>query len=618
MHLRFQCAMTSQDDDAAVEIINSFALMSVQALCDQLSSFLHIEKRLEGFVFDNSEMSWEVQWNGNIDANDWSEASAPRVFNNPEFRRALRNILTRGRILTRRFGFCAIYYLKKTARVMWWRRYLKADALERANLGLPLGVVEPNMAVFERVSPKSCPLDGEIRVRFVGPYASQAEKYDTVVFDAGASFKPTPQKMYEHMRAARARTVLSEIGKSMREEINTYHTRQNANVVPTSEFYDLIDEYHRLEEVRANYMNAEAQLSQTSVIYQVRKADLRPANVEEIPQSRLFEDTTVLQEKLRQVSEVERFTLEEAQERIDAINYNMNGGRVTGEDLSQQVQARRMALGRPSPYDEVVTLPQTVELAHYGRPSIIHDLTYLEQHFRESIAACMKVPRTMTEGTTARTGAIVNHESQMFNGTRNMETAEQRLLDETVLRERAFHRTFFEFIYNTVFGALDIDELDKTFIYLSLVETSLSSDEGATELGLALAERSSAIKRSQETRSYIRKLFDSLEECPRALARLHFQPNQTREIVNQITGLLNLYNNGLIDAASMESRVQVLYGPEIKINKQAVALPLLKFKKKRRKRNRSDGIDDPFDDVPRPNKRPRKNKDRRPQIEEMQ
>lgn len=565
-------------------VILPHALLEVQSLCLGHALILQLEQRLASLAFDNAAAPWHVEWATGADADPGSGATparpfCPHIYNNDEFRADIRLFLTTARSHVRRFGFCAYYYLKPAPLARWWIEYLQADASRRRALGLPMGMVRPDQAVFSLEPPTKSgdaaflgPLKAEMCARFVANAEDAERLYEVGFFIDNAQFMATPTAMWQNSRAACA-----SVAPALQAVMRAGHEASHANsVVPSSEFYDLIDLQRQLTEVRTNHLNAEAQAVQTAVVWQVQPADLRDTSMEQAPESRLFQTSTILEERLAQLSEIQTYTMAEAQERLDRIRGQVSGaGGSGGGDADHIAAARRLQYGRPSPMEEAVSLPPSARLAHFSRPTTVFDLAALEHQFRVAIAAAMKVPLSVVEGAAdpGRSGGSTTT-AHFFNG-QTAETSQERSLAATTVHERAFYTAFFGSVYQSVFGPLDVAEIERAHLWLQQREADLAERAGATlrpnQLALEMAGESAA----QETESpqqqqqharasvrVLRRTLHQLERVPGARARLVFQSDDS---LNQLTGLLALYDRGLIAPQALQRPVHALYGSHIKI-----------------------------------------------------
>jgi hypothetical protein len=229
----------------------------------------------------------------------------------------------------------------------------------------------------------------------------------------------------------------------------------------------------------------------------------------------------------------------------------------------------------------MVELGEESQLAHVSRPTAIVRLDEQELNFRRAVAAAMKLPFTMTEGSAASGGGGPKEESTFFNGARSIESVEEKQLAATVLRERAFYSVFFEHIYASVFGTLDMQEMERA---QEQYETLLHDMKRARNLGrelarelagtdappadtkarhdeaLALAGTKDARRKVRTSITRVRAILLRMQASGRGGASLVFQPGMTRDAINQLTGLLAIFDRGLLAAKTLQPFVQAVFG----------------------------------------------------------
>jgi len=587
-------------------IVLPYAMTVVQQLTSRNSIIIQMEERLESYVFDSSDIPWFIAFDsdppdvadriGNAAATA-SDAPPPRtkskpfcpaIFNNQEFRTASRKFLARGRRLVRRFGFCAYWSLKPAALARWWSEYLRADATRRGYLGLPFDIIAPDEGIFTLETPKEKwfgPLKRVLRVR-----ALNAEEDDYVyhIFDESADFIKTPESMWQ---ASCAATVHPSQPRLHQEGMTGGLA---LSVVPKTVFYDLVDMLHQLQETRQNHLNAESQAAQTLIVVHTRPVNLKEASMQNTPETRLFDGSTVLEEKLNQVGEVKLYNLQQAKAMIDYLK-NAAGAAGDQEETPQLVKMRRAQLGRPSPVEELVHLPEETQLAHVSRPTAIIRLDEMELNFRRAVASVLKLPFSMTEGSAASNGGLKD-EAHFFNGARSIESVEEKQLSATVLRERAFYASFFEQVYANVFGPLDLKEMQQAH---TAYEAMLDDMRYAKNVGKALARELAGaptpdkaadltarrnevleIAGSKEARKKVRvsivrvrELIERMQTHGRGCASLIFEPGTTREAMHQLTGMMAVSELGVVSAKVLEPFVQAVFGAKVKLREPPAPSP---------------------------------------------
>jgi hypothetical protein len=575
-----------------------YAMMMVQDLAARNSVIKQMEERVASYVFDSSDTPWFVRFDtekGSADEpatrattrgagagglTQQKNAFYPDIFNGPEYRLALRRFMETARNIVRRFGFCAYYVLKPGAVARWWKEYMTAGPARRTLLGLPMGIIEPDQAIFTIEPPEKDTWMGPLRrVLRVTALGAGDKDYIYHVFDQDATFVATPESMWNASAARQhhpARTHLMQhgIGDGL-----AY------SAIPSSEFYDLVDMMQHLQETRQNHLFAESQVAQTLIIVQAKPPNLRDTGPQNIPTSRLFEPTTVLEERLNQVAEVRTWTLTQAKEHLDQLQARLGGRGGDMEDAPKIVKDRRAALGRPSPVEEMIELSEDMQLAHVSRPTAILRLDEVELNFRRAVASALKLPFSMTEGSAASNGGLKD-EAHSFNGARSVESLEEKQLAATVLRERAFYSTFFEHVYAVTFGDIDMRELQNAQdMYESMLAEMKQGKRLGEQLGRELAgmhdaaqeakdekqraaEAAAQVASSKEDRQRVRvslrRVRDLVERMHcrgSGFAQLVFQPGMTRDAINQLTGLLAIFDRGVLSAKTLEPFVQDVFGP---------------------------------------------------------
>lgn len=591
-----------------------YAMIMVEELAGRSSILKQMEERVASMVFDSSDTPWFItvdvdkpaaakavkrlnqrlpvtegkgggEGEGEGASSKTNEPFYPDIFNCPEFRQALRRFLERARNLIRRYGFCAFWVLKAAALARWWQEYITADAARRAELGLPFGVVEVDQAIFTFEEPEKRdawlgPMHRVIRVR---PLYASDKDYDYHVYDQDAAFIPTPATMWQagtssDIHPSRLDVVQQGVGDGLR-----------LSVIPTSEFYDLVDMHQLLQETRLNHLFAESQAAQTLIVAHTKPINLKDTGIQNTPESRQFHASTVMDERINQAEETRMYTLAQAKKHLDWLQMRIAGNEMTGDTGPQIVKARRRALMRPSPVDEMIELNEDMQLAHVSRPTAILRLDEVELNFRRAVASAMKLPFSMTEGSAASNGGLKD-EAHFFNGARSVESVEEKQLAATVLRERAFYMTFFEHVYAVTFGDVDMRELQRAQdTYEKMLSEMKTAKRLGEQLGRELAgmhdasetareakrrEAEEAIERArskterQTVRVSLRRVRSLIQQMHRrggGFARLTFQPGMTRDAINQLTGLLAIFDRGVLSAKTLEPYVQDVFGAGAKL-----------------------------------------------------
>lgn len=135
-------------------VIHPWSLIYATIMADADAEILKCEKFLDTLTWDASEVPHYVEWGpaeavaAASDGTSRRDLLRPEMFNNPDYQRKLRPVMTRARVLARRFGFFGVWMFDRKRMINWFIAYLLADAPTRAQMDLPYGIIDPTKGLF--------------------------------------------------------------------------------------------------------------------------------------------------------------------------------------------------------------------------------------------------------------------------------------------------------------------------------------------------------------------------------------------------------------------------------------------------------------------------------------
>jgi len=225
-----------------------------------------------------------------------------------------------------------------------------------------------------------------------------------------------------------------------------------------------------------------------------------------------------------------------------------------------------LAFRRPYIFENRVSLPENIGVAHHIRPSIINDVSKMDREFQNAVAEAfgLRVPDSL--------GGMdqVNPQRARRSYLQSMDSH----LENIISRERTWVIALFSHMYSRLFNALDLETLEETEVKLTEMHTSLKeATKAAREFKEQVAaayvipsEQENAIvpveqkdpklevyKREKAEirlkKNYFRGLIQSIKQRGDAIARLVFVPDASQKDI----ATLDFIATTLIDRGLLKS-----------------------------------------------------------------
>lgn len=596
-------AANNSDDDANLSRIVWPPMLLVAAhFADTHPGIQAVERYLEELVFDDDEEPWAIEYvlltglGYAVPMADVPESRIlePAFLNAPEARSAIRRYLTQGMKHVRRFGFCVYAVLRGMDVVKWWRDYLETPPALRLDMGLPAVVLDLDEVLLryrQRIDGVGQPLMRELAAE-LATEASRATrggsaKYDIVVYNRGADLVSVPADVY----VASMRQAASMRAPALERLAEVMDDRGIAGVVqPRTALYALAQEYDRLCRSERNHMNAEFARSTQHMIVQARPLQTTQPTPETSTTAQLYDDHTSVSAMVNFAQEQQLYTLSAASQVLEehrrAMDAALGRGHGSTGPPPSTVDLDRIQYAHSHYTDRPVKLPEFIQLSHLSTPDVINDLTQMREQLAAGIAAAYAVPmEVVLRGASGRAGsgggAPVRRERQLMGGLRTIETEADRVEHGLILRERALASSLFTHMYMRAIAPLDVAALDD--LQSQLEERQAQVDPGDERLALVAVlpqhgnannnsnnNTNNTKKRSREraTLGEVRDLVDELRTSLAArgsIARLSFKYSRSAENSARLSGLLELYDRGLIEYTQLQEPARALFGPEVKL-----------------------------------------------------
>lgn len=609
-----------RESQRARRYVLAHALVVLNRYCDFDPTVHTCERVLEERAFDDEDTPWFVAWgrlvkpDGAAAANDSTHAlQYPVTFNAPEYRHALRSFLVRARIAVRRFGFVGVWALKPPMHAHWWHTYMTALPGERPALGLPFGVTEPtDVAFYEEWETAGSPMR-TLQAEFVN--TSRARHATVAVFvDTHCVLVQTPPELFSSVLRRAGGGGMSDQTIPALAHVMDKTDSAFGTSVPRTPLFETMRDRHLLDETKDYHMDAEAWASQPLILYSAQMPNMRDTSLEEASTAELYANETPMQVRIAQAEQQHLYTLDQAMMRINDMQ-----SAVAGSSMGQRVadpthvtnvaQSKRVAYGRPTRFDTMETLPEFMRVAHVASASVINNVHDQTERYRADVAAAFGVPLVFIDpgaaGVAGQNASLRPSNalgSAFGNGAggssaSGIETPSERALTQRVRTEREFAARLFTFAYAMSERALDVPELDAVLESLDAVrdemhnakrarklleravnDASTPEDQAAAELLLekqreqeAAAYPKKAHDHVKLTRRQVRALMEELQAAPHQFgATIVFEQSVTHDAINTLSGLLRLFDRGLLEEKALEPFAQAVFGSALKLRPKAI------------------------------------------------
>jgi hypothetical protein len=577
------------DDEPAGRIVWPPIIAASAHFADTHPIVQAVERYLEQIVFDDAEEPWAVEYvllPGDSHALTTEEVPDDRVMqpaflNSPYARTAIRRFLSQGLKHVRRFGFCVYAVLRGNDAIKWWRDYLEKPPAQRADAGLPAIVIDLS-EVLLRYEPRADGIGGALMRKLTAELATapgaaaNMGKYDLVVYDNSADLVPVSSDLY----LASWRNVAA-LRLPVLERLNELNQRNGAAgaVQPRTALYALAQEYDRVCRSERNHMNAEHARSTQQMVVQTRPLQATQPAPESMTTGQLFDDQTPIAAMMNLAQEQQLYTLSAAADVFEEHRRAMAA--VTGTRLGQGAQPStadrdRVVYAHSHFSDHPVKLPEFMQLGHLSTPDVINDLAQMQLQLAAGIAAAYAVPMdvAMRGQSNGPSSAPVRRERTLMGGLRTIETESDRVEHEIILRERQRVNELFIHMYTHAIAPLDVAGLDE-------LQTTIEERQAALEMGeerqalmaavapsQTLGRKRSRGSRDRATLAEVRDLLDGLrstQEARGSIARITFKYSRSAENSARLSGLLELYDRGLLDYTELQEPARALFGPEVSL-----------------------------------------------------
>jgi hypothetical protein len=621
--------------ERVVSIVHPWSMIYANTMADNDPEILKVERYIDTLTFDASDVPHFIEWGPKEDllaANEGQrreELLRPEIFNNPDWMRKLRPILSRARVLARRFGFVGMWVLDEERITNWLVAYLKADAHARTQIELPFGVVEPTAGLFVNCRLAASELAGagmrvpmarlEVEYR---PPPIPGEAAPKPAKDAGNKVAPPGVNVYVYTDVhlqyrtpsdGQVRTMVNAIQQGGLHADVMHHvtarlgpdgaSRAAPYVLPSTGLFELLTQRRLLDAALRRREMVEGTNAQGLLIVHEQAVKLTPDAERRLSQQARAMGTEV-EAMLGEHSMRQVYTHEEWLRRQEILNRMINPlGMGGGTDELPVSQLERLRAGAPHPVENRVTLTDGIQLAHLKEPALTVDVEVLKENYRRDVAETLglglAILQQFNNGGRARPaggagGATTANFASIFNAQQQESDLERHLM-HVVQTERNWMASFFSVLYARMMGPLDMALVDHMNAQLHAQRANMREAKlAARAMEAALAREMSLVDDEQVMSKYkqavaaggtkqerrrlktriveYRNMAEKMRVATDSAARLVFQPASTDRMARQLQILLEAFwMNGLIDEKPLAPFVKAVFGPTIPLKKDAVS-----------------------------------------------
>jgi len=627
-----------------VSIVHPWSMAYANSMADNDQEILKIERYLDTLTFDASDVPHFFEW-GPLDEimadraglrrGDNPDLLRPEMYNNPDYMRKARAILYRARVLARRWGFVGMWFFDKQRMANWVVAYLLAAAHERVDIDLPYGVIEPSSGLFVNCRLAAAELAGagarvpltRLEVEFQPP-PRPGEPAPKAPRDIGNRVCPPGVEVFVYADAQlqyRSPSVgqLETMVNAMQEgemHADVFHhatarlgplgaSRSAPFVLPSTGLFDLLTQRRLLDAAIRRREMVEGTNAQPLVVISTQAVKITPdmeRSIDQEARAMGAEMGSLLHHhSMRQTYTQDQWRAREAvMERLmNPATLDGVGGE-TGPKIPVS-QMERMRTHVPHPFENRITLPDGVELAHARVPALTLEVEVLKENYRRDVAEVLglglAVLQAFNNGGRARStgggggaaGGSANFAS-IFNG-QQQESDLQQHLHHVIQTERNWMTSFFAVLYAKMMGPLDmalVDKMGSELLEQSVnrreaklaaraMETALEKELSLVDDPVVMGKYREVVKtagtrierrRLKNSILYYRSLLEKMRVATNTTARLVFQPAATDRVARQLQILLEAFvDRGIIDEPQLQPFVDDVFGPGLKLKKNAVS-----------------------------------------------
>jgi hypothetical protein len=617
--------------ERVVSIVHPWSMVYANTMADNDPEILKVERYIDTLTFDASDVPHFIEWGPKEDllaANEGQrreELLRPEIFNNPDWMRKLRPILSRARILARRFGFVGMWVLDEERITNWLVAYLKADAHARTQIELPFGVVEPTAGLFVNCRLAASELAGagvrvpmsrlEVEYR---PPPIPGEAAPKPVKDAGNKVAPPGVNVYVYTDVhlqyrtpndAQVRLMVSAIQQGGLHADVMHHvtarlgpdgaSRAAPYVLPSTGLFELLTQRRLLDAAVRRREMVEGTNAQGLLIVHEQAVKLTPDAERRLSQMARAMNTEV-EAMLDDHSTRQMYTHEQWLLRQEIMNRMINPLGTGRSDELPVSQLERLRAGAPHPVENRVTLTDGIQLAHLKDPALTVDVEALKENYRRDVAETLglglAILQQFNNGGRARPagGEATANFASIFNAQQQESDLERHLM-HVVQTERNWMVSFFSVLYARMMGSLDMALVDQMNVQLHVQRANMREAKlAARAMEAALAREMSLVDDEQVMTKYkqavtaggtkqerrrlktriveYRNLAEKMRVATDSAARLVFQPASTDRMARQLQILLEAFvDRGIVDEPQLQPFVDQVFGPGIKLKKNAVS-----------------------------------------------